>query len=294
MTRVSGVGLGSCKRDGRLMHHTPPAMAPHAQLAAICLAASAATVLISMFLLVKPIAQNPDYNVFCDTRAFLGIPNILNVLSNLPFLLVGIAGLRWLHRASPTLEPALRAPYAVLFCGLAATAFGSAWYHWAPDNARLFWDRLPIAVAFMGLYTAVLAERIDMRAAKWLLAPLVLFGAGSVVWWGLFDDLRPYAVAQFFPVLTIPLLIWLCPPRYTRGGALLLAVGCYIVAKGFEELDTTIYALGTIVSGHTLKHLAAGVGAWLVFHMLVRREPAAPCPPDDAGDGPRTAAQKNA
>ncbi|HEX4893302.1 MAG TPA: hypothetical protein VFV47_08435, partial [Hyphomicrobiaceae bacterium] len=238
---------------------------------AIFLASAAAVVVAAMFLLVSPIRQNPAYNVFCDTRALLGIPNVLNVLSNLPFLFVGLAGLRWMRQQAHRLKPELRASYSVLFVGLAGTAAGSAWYHWAPDNARLFWDRLPIAVAFMGLYTAVIAERIDIRAAKLLLVPLVVFGAGSVVWWGIFDDLRPYAIAQFFPVVTIPVLIWLCPPMYTRGGHLLAAVGCYVVAKIFEELDVRIYALGSILSGHTLKHLAAGLGAWIVYRMLVKR-----------------------
>lgn len=254
------------------MPESPPAGTSHNLLAAACLAASAAAVLVAMFWLVSPIRQSAAYNVFCDTRALLGIPNVLNVLSNLPFLLVGLAGLRWMRDEPHRLSPELRAPYAVLFLGLAATSAGSAWYHWAPDNDRLFWDRLPIAVAFMGLYTAVIAERIDIRAARLLLLPLVLFGAGSVVWWGMFDDLRPYAVAQFFPVFTIPVLIWLCPPAYTRGGDLLAAVGCYVVAKVFEELDLRIYAVGSLVSGHTLKHLAAGLGAWIVYRMLVKRQ----------------------
>ena len=224
-------------------------------------------------LLLKPIPQPEAYHAFKDTRAFLGIPNFLNVVSNLPFLIVGLMGLRWLRAKPPGLAAELRAPYAVVFAGLALTAFGSAYYHWAPDSRTLFWDRLPIAVSFMGLYGAVLAERVALSAAMKLLVPLVLFGAGSVLVWHLTNDLRLYAVAQFFPVLTIPLILWLFPAAFSRGGDFLAAIGCYVAAKIFEEIDGAVYGLGQIVSGHTLKHLAAAAGAYWIYRMLTLRQP---------------------
>ena len=48
---------------------------------------------IAMFLMVEPIKQNPDYHAFSDIHTILSIPNFLNVLSNIPFLLVGLLGL---------------------------------------------------------------------------------------------------------------------------------------------------------------------------------------------------------
>jgi hypothetical protein len=40
------------------------------------------------------IPQPATYHAFADTRMLLRIPNALNVLSNVPFLFVGLAGLR--------------------------------------------------------------------------------------------------------------------------------------------------------------------------------------------------------
>jgi hypothetical protein len=40
--------------------------------------------------------------------------------------------------------------YLVMFAGLSLTAFGSGYYHLAPDNARLVWDRIAIMMVFMG------------------------------------------------------------------------------------------------------------------------------------------------
>ena len=228
-------------------------------------------VLGAIHALVAPIPQRQAFHAFCDARRFAGIPNFLNVVSNLPFLAVGVAGWRWMRLRPDALDRELRVPYALFFAGLVATAFGSAWYHWAPDDAGLFWDRLPIAVAFMALFTAVLAERITEKASA-LLVPLVLLGAGSVVWWRLSDDLRLYGVVQFFPIVTIPLILRLYPARWTGGGFLIAAILCYVAGKFLEDADLRVYlALGQTVSGHTLKHLAAGAGACTVYRMLVTR-----------------------
>jgi hypothetical protein len=138
----------------------------------------------------------------------------------------------------------------------------------------LFWDRLPIAVAFMGLFAAVLGERIGPLAGREMLVPLIVFGTASVIYWRVTDDLRPYAVAQFFPLLAIPLLLILFPARFTGAGALIAAIACYVAAKAFEEFDAAIYdVLGGVVSGHVLKHLAAAIGAWIVVRMLKHRWP---------------------
>ena len=222
-------------------------------------------------LLVKPIPQPEAYHAFKDVRPLLGIPNFLNVVSNLPFLFVGLMGLRWLRTRPANLEAGMVAPFGVVFGGLALTALGSAYYHWAPDSNTLVWDRLPIAVSFTALYAAVIAERISLPVGRRLLLPFALFGAVSVAYWHWTDDLRPYALAQFFPVATIPLILGLFPARYTRGRDYLVGVGFYVAAKIFEDLDARIFHAGEILSGHTLKHLAAAGGAWWIYRMLVLR-----------------------
>ena len=237
----------------------------------LLLIALALTVVLVMAF-IKPIAQPPEYHDFKDARAFIGIPNFLNVVSNLPFLIVGALGVRWTLSRPANLGSELVMPYIVVFAGLAATALGSAWYHWWPDSGTLVWDRLPIAVSFMALYVAVLAERVSPKAATMLLWPLAVYGAATVLYWHVYDDLRPYLIAQFLPVLTMPLILWAYPARYSLGHDFLTGVGFYAAAKLFEEMDGPMYrALLGMVSGHTLKHLAAAGGAYWIYRMLKRR-----------------------
>ncbi|MGQ0552846.1 MAG: ceramidase domain-containing protein [Planctomycetota bacterium] len=229
---------------------------------------------------VRRIPQDPAYNGFADRRTLLGVPNALDVLSNVPFLVVGLMGLwtvmrRQAQRRDP--EAAARAawlrwPYGVLFLGTLLTAFGSAWYHLAPSNARLVWDRLPMTLAFMGLMGALIAEFSSVRLARWLLVPLIAFGLWSVMHWRLTElrgdgDLRPYAVVQFGSLMVGILLVMLSPPPRPGWRLLVVALGGYVAAKLLEMFDHQIYAMLGVVSGHTLKHLAAAVG---VYALLVR------------------------
>ncbi len=218
---------------------------------------------------LPPVAQDAAYHDFADRRPILGVPNALNVLSSAPFVIVGLLGLgRVLRRARGAAWE--RAGFLVLFGGVALTGVGSAWYHLTPTTATLFWDRLPMTLAFMPLLALVLGERVSERAGPWLLPLCLAAGVGSVVHWRLGEaagsgDLRLYALVQFLPVLAIPLALGLFPRRWIRGADLLVAVGWYALAKIFEALDATIFALGGIVSGHTLKHLAAAAAAaWLL------------------------------
>ena len=228
----------------------------------IALAVVAATLLLTVS---GPFRQNPVYHDFADQRTLLGVPHLFNVVSNAPFLLIGAIGVAWtLRRRNTFLEPAEAYPYFMFFVGIGLTAFGSAWYHLDPTNRRLVWDRLPIAMAFMALFAAVIGERISLRAGLLLLCPLMALGLGSVYYWTRTDDLRPYYLVQGYPMLAIPLMLFLFPPRYTRGTDLLFAVLWYVAAKGCEVWDRPIYnALAQTVSGHTIKHLLSAIGAGL-------------------------------
>ena len=234
--------------------------------------------------LFAPSTQDPAYHRFADTRTFLGVPNAWDVLSNAGFLLTGVLGLAVLFaeggaRSRSAFEsPRERTPWAVGFTGVALTAFGSAYYHLAPDDARLFWDRLPMTVVFGSLLAAVIAERIGERAGRLLLVPLVLSGMASAVYWHVTGELRPYIFAQFFPAIAIPLLFVLFPARYTCTGYWAGLLGWYALAKLVETLDRPIWDLGHILGGHTLKHLAAAAGTWWLVMMLKKRRPVAPEP----------------
>ena len=243
-------------------------------------------VALGVVFCLPPISQDLSYHAFADDRTMLGVPNFLNVASNLPFLVVGALGLGLLLRPGavgpngPVLERAERGPLLVLFAGVLLTAFGSAYYHLAPDNARLVWDRLPMTVAFMGFFASMIGERVSVRAGAWLLWPLVWLGFVSVFKWYMGEqrdagDLRLYGFVQFYPLVTIPLLLYFFPALYSRSGDVMVALGWYFLAKVPEvaALDRGIYRMGHVVSGHTLKHLAAGVGAYWLYRMVRLRRP---------------------
>ena len=243
-------------------------------------------VVLGFLFCLPPIPQDPSYHAFADGRTMLGVPNFLNVVSNLPFLVVGALGLRLLLRhgavgpGGPVLERAERGPLLVLFAGVLLTAFGSSYYHLAPDNDRLVWDRLPMTVAFMGFFASMIGERMGVRAGTWLLGPLVWLGIASVINWHVGEqrdagDLRLYGFVQFYPLVTIPFMMYLFPARYTRSADVLVALGCYLLAKMLElgPVDHGMYGMGRMVSGHTLKHLAAALGAYWLFHQMRDRRP---------------------
>ncbi|HEX7251557.1 MAG TPA: alkaline phytoceramidase [Thermoanaerobaculia bacterium] len=223
--------------------------------------------------------QDPEYHRFADTRAWDGIPNAADVLSNAVFAAAGGLGLAFLasargRRRVP--DSRIRNAYFLFFAGVFLTAFGSAYYHWAPDNGRLFWDRLPMTLAFTSLFAEVLGERVDSRLGNRLLVPLLVLGAASVLYWRWTEaagrgDLRPYAVVQYGLIASLALLLLLFPDPHSRGlGAVAVA---YVLAKAFELLDAPIFRLTGTISGHTLKHVAAGVAAGLVLAALIRRRP---------------------
>jgi hypothetical protein len=233
-------------------------------------------------LLSQPLLQAQAYHLFADTRPLLAVVNAGDTLSNLAFLVVGALGLAflWRSRASGTSErfasPAEMRPWWVFFFGVALTGVGSAYYHLAPDDARLVWDRLPMTIAFMSLVAAVVSERISARAGSLLLWPLVLLGIASVVYWrwsalaGM-ENLRPYVAVQFCSIAVVLAVSILYRSRYSQGGVIFALAAAYGVAKVVEVYDREIFELGQWVSGHTLKHLAAAAGIYLLLRALERR-----------------------
>ena len=235
---------------------------------AVAIAGLAVIALIAVFVL-PPIAQDPAYHNFADQRTIAGVPNFWNVISNLPFLLVAIWGLRALSSQTSFLENWERIAHSILLAGVALVAFGSGYYHLWPDSSTLFWDRLPMTIAFMSLLAVTIGERIDANAGRLLLFPLLALGAVSVLWWRFSDDLRLYGVVQFYPMLAIPLMLILFPPRYTSADGIYAMIGFYSLAKILEYFDRPIAALLT-TGGHPWKH-AAGAMAILCYVSAVAR-----------------------
>jgi len=226
-------------------------------------------------LALPPIAQTASYHAFADGRTLLGVPNFWNVATNVAILAAGIVGFRAVAMGPAGSGAASRPCWLTLFAGFVLTAFGSTWYHWAPDSARLVWDRLPMTIAFMSLLAAMIADRIDARAGRTLLLPLLAVGIASVAWWQWTmthgrEDVGPYAFVQFAGVVLV-LLGAVLFPRAGSGGRgtapIVAAALVYLGAKGAEHLDDRIYALGGLVSGHSIKHLLVGLVGFQLLHV---------------------------
>jgi hypothetical protein len=233
--------------------------------------------------MLEPMPQDPNYHLFADSRTFFGISNFNDVVSNIGFAVVGVLGLmvvagvrgRVIFAGSPDARP-----YLIFFVGIALISLGSAYYHLAPSNERLFWDRLPMSIGFMAITAAVVADRVDSRAGNgWLLLLLLVTGAASLIYWAWTEsmgrgDLRFYAMVQFYPMVALPLIVGLFPQhRYTLGRYLAWSILWYGLSKVFEYFDHEVFGLlGYTVSGHTLKHLTAAVATFMVLQMLLSKK----------------------
>jgi hypothetical protein len=241
---------------------------------------------IAVLCFLRPVPLGADYHDFADKRSLLGIPNCLDVLSNLPFIVVGAGSLWWLARKQSRkafLLPEERRPWVVFFAGVTLTGFGSLWYHVAPDNARLPWDLLPMTCSFMSMLVAVIMERISLKAGLTLLAPMLLLGIGSVAWWYVSGDYRFYLFVQFCPPLLIATTIGLFPARYTGNIYLVIAFLFFVLAKLFEMFDRQIFSL---------KHATAGVACYWIVLMLAKRRPVADYHNNNANIEPLLASQR--
>lgn len=233
-----------------------------------------------------PIEQWAGYHAFADHHAWQGVPNAMNVLSNLPFAVVGIAGFVALLRLRRATTPGRAGgpgagPGHTAWLSFAAavtcTALGSSYYHWSPDNTSLVWDRLPIAWACAALSCALLAERVDPRWGNtWSLVAALLAGTVGVAWWwwtaapnGPLEggDLRAYLFVQFLPMVLIPQLSRrpALHPQALGMRAAWTALALYAAAKALESGDHAVMQALHWTGGHPLKHLLAAAGAALLL-----------------------------
>ena len=232
---------------------------------------------IALALFLPTMPQPQAYHDFADKRQAYGIENFLDVASNLAFMLAGLAGLVLVLRPRTCFEtPAERWPYAVFAVGVLLTGAGSCYYHLDPNNETLFWDRLPMTISFMSLISAQIVDRVNARAGLLALVPMLLVGVASVVYWIVTErqgrgNVMPYAVLQAYSVIVLLQLAALHPSRYTHGNAIFMVFAGYVLGKGFEHFDREIFELTGAVSGHTLKHVAAGLAGLPVVYMLWHR-----------------------
>jgi hypothetical protein len=242
----------------------------------------AISVLATVLLFFLPrVPLGPHYHDFADKRTLWGIPNALDVLSNIPFFIAGLWGVLWTTQSSSGTafsDDRERIPYVIFFAGVALTGIGSFWYHMAPSNVRLPWDLLPMTCSYMSMVVAIIMERISIKAGFSLLAPLLVLGIASVAYWYFTElagsgDYRFYLFVQFFPPVVLALIVALFPPRYTGMKYLVVAFFLFVSAKIFEILDWRIYSATGMVSGHSLKHVIAAVACYWILMMLQFRDP---------------------
>jgi len=234
-------------------------------------------VLALVLALLHKFEQDADYHKFVDIRRLpsddpkrFGVTNCLNVISNLPFLVVGLWGVRRVEpriRAARTRAALVETLPELLFAvGVALTAFGSSLYHLGPGDGPLVWDRLPMTIAFTAL-TAGIVDDYFLPGVHRFVVPLVIAGAGTVFYWypgG--GGLGPYYFVQFVPLVVVLVILCTVCPLGTRELGLTIALLLYAIAKLCEACDARLYEVSKgLVSGHTLKHLAAAGASAVVI-----------------------------
>ena len=222
--------------------------------------------------ILTPLTQDPQYHVFADTRTLHQIPNFWNVISNAPFFVAALYGLKVLRSSVAFIEKWERVAFGALLAGTAAVCVGSTYYHLHPDDAHLFWDRLPMTVGFMSLLAITIGERISNTAGKKLLLPLILLGLASAVQWRVTGDLRLYCLVQFGTMLALPLMLITFPPKYSEAGRIWGTVTLYTLAKILEMMDHQIASIAS-TGGHPWKHLAAAGAVFVYINAVSNRRP---------------------
>ena len=216
-------------------------------------------------LLLPPITQDQSYHQFADQRTILGIPNFWNVVSNLPFLAVGAAGLRRFRDDPATV---------VFFLGVFLTGIGSSYYHWNPNDDTLFWDRLPMTLAFAAI---LCARRRGTRERKGRGHSAVAGARNRLVQLVVVALDRRSAALLLGAVLSRScsgIAVSGCtPPKYTGTSYWIAAGALYALAKVFEFTDEAIYSANGLLSGHTLKHLAAAAACFAILRYFQTRRP---------------------
>lgn len=230
----------------------------------------------AMFL-IPPIPQDLAYHQFADQRKIFRVPNFWDVVSNIPFLIVGLLGIKKLAQGNLRIIREFKIAYYTLFVGVALVSLGSGYYHLWPDNLSLVWDRLPMTIAFMSLIAIITAEFVSLRLAKKMFWPLLLLGISSVIYWILTEnaeqgDLRFYGLVQFLPMVSIPIVLLCFNSKFSHTNVYWWLLICYFAAKLFEHFDGEIFSALSVISGHTIKHLVAALGLWMLLLGYQKRD----------------------
>lgn len=222
--------------------------------------------LICLFLLFDPIEQDQSYHLFADKMNYFGISNAHNVMSNFLFLAFPLLG--FIRQFQEKQE--MQTSWNVFLIGVFLVAPGSAYYHYNPSNATLVWDRLPMAIAFMGLSSFVFKDVFQIKKEALLLSSLLIIGVYSIFHWVYFQDLRLYAWVQLTPILSLLYVAFILPTPCLKTKHLCIAILFYVLAKLTERFDLEIFELISY-SGHSMKHILA---AFSVLSLILMKNQA--------------------
>jgi hypothetical protein len=220
---------------------------------------------------LDPIVQDPAFHNFADGREIASIPNFWNVISNIPFVVIGTAGL-WMSVNSRPND--VRKPpginCVVFFTGIVLTGVGSAYYHLHPNNSTLIWDRLPMTISFMSFFSLLAEKTIDESFGKKMLGPALAMAGISIIYWVWQNDLRIYVLVQFLPMILTPVILLMFPAGKIKT-YFWMVVGAYAAAKIFEAADVIIFNELKFLSGHSIKHFFAAL-APLFLLLAIRKK----------------------
>jgi hypothetical protein len=231
-------------------------------------------VFIIMALFYGPISQPQEYHDFADDREILGVPNALDVMSNLAIIYPGVVGLAFIHESRNRTQVSEDeiSIQITLFSGMILTFAGSVWFHLDPTDSTMLWDRLGMSVVIGSCISLLIHDMWDRNLAAKIHLPIIIASIVSVLWWPVFDDLRVYFIVKHHPFILFPIFL-LCGRRiYDKVSGYYWALSMFLLATIFEFADQQIFEITGIISGHTLKHIAAGIGLWFLMVMIRDRE----------------------
>lgn len=236
-----------------------------------------AFILAVVFLFLKdPIPQDLLYHSFSDQRTIWGLPHFFDVVSNLPFLIVGLLGFKLLINTYKNTSRTNLIIASTLFGGVFLTGLGSAFYHHTPNNFTLIFDRLPMTLVFTSFFATIVYDYIGSRAGKITFYTMLALGVYSIVYWYSTElngagDLRLYAFIQFFPIVVIPIILLLYKNKNMYTKRLLYVFGAYMLAKLCEHFDGQLHEIFSVVSGHTIKHLFSALAIYYIYQIYKKR-----------------------
>ena len=236
--------------------------------------------IMGLSAVVPRFGQPPAYHQFAGDPAWAGIPHFWNVITNLPIGLAGLFGLWALRQKGKVASSVERAGFAAFFSMIVLAAFGSTYYHLDPTTPRLYWDRVPIALAIALLVAVNVAERLGPAWGLRLGAAWLAVGFTALTYWSRSEaqgagDLRPYMAFQAASFGALPLLWALTRARHSHGSWYAWALACYALALACEHHDRPLYDLLGL-GGHGIKHLLAAVAMGILAGMVRRRAPLTP------------------